>query len=96
MSYDVGDFYTNNKCYILPTIETWLLGVLNSNALWLEFIGRTTMVRGSFYEATTQNIEKHSFLVKAITKRGQKISQSTFIYELTVKLVVNVLHSLKL
>ena len=32
------------------------LALLNSNCLWLAFSGFTTMVRGGYYEATTQNI----------------------------------------
>ena len=57
-SYESQSFYINNKCYISATGDWFLLGLLNSNCIWTLFTSMTTMVRGGFYEATSQNIEK--------------------------------------
>jgi type I restriction-modification system DNA methylase subunit len=57
-SLDKHCSYTNNKCYITTNFDNLLLGLLNSNVIWFIFKNLTTMVRGGFYEATTQNIEK--------------------------------------
>jgi len=57
-SYDTSDIFCNNKAYIIPNADYFLLGYLNSNIFWFMFTSMTTMVRGGYYEATTQNIEK--------------------------------------
>lgn len=57
-SLDTTGVYTNNKCYIHSGADSYLLGLLNSNCVWFVFKSMTTMVRGGFYEATSQNIEK--------------------------------------
>ena len=57
-SIDKRNSYTNNKCYITANFDDFLLGLLNSKITWFVFKSLTTMVRGGFYEATTQNIEK--------------------------------------
>jgi type I restriction-modification system DNA methylase subunit len=54
---DSSGIYANNKAYIVPNAGYFELGLFISKALWLVFTGLTTMVRGGFYEATTQNIE---------------------------------------
>lgn len=55
-SYDNTNYFTNNKCYISITGDRFLLGLLNSNVMWMVFSSMTTMMRGGFYEATTQNV----------------------------------------
>ncbi|MBE0470359.1 MAG: N-6 DNA methylase [Methyloprofundus sp.] len=57
-SMDSTSVYTNNKCYIHPNADFYLLGLMNSSTVWFFFKAITTMVRGGFFEATTQNIEK--------------------------------------
>ena len=55
-SYNTNGYFTNNKCYISTTGDWFLLGLLNSSIMWMVFSSMTTMMRGGFYEATTQNI----------------------------------------
>lgn len=55
-SFNTNGYFTNNKCYISTTGDWFLLGLLNSNIMWMVFSSITTMMRGGFYEATTQNI----------------------------------------
>ncbi|HHC74966.1 MAG TPA: type I restriction endonuclease subunit M, partial [Thiothrix sp.] len=57
-SFDMNKNYSNNKAYIIPNSDSFLLGYLNSNVCWFVFTAMTTMVRGGFFEATTQNIVK--------------------------------------
>lgn len=57
-SLDADNLYLNNKCYIFPNGSWYELGLLNSSVVWFVFKGFTTMVRGGYYEATTQNTEK--------------------------------------
>ncbi len=59
-SYDTSQIFCNNKAYIIPSSDYFLLGYLNSNIFWFMFTSMTTMVSGGYYEATTQNIEKIS------------------------------------
>lgn len=56
--FDRNQFYSNNKTYIVPNVSNFELGLFTSKPLWLVFTGMTTMVRGGFYEATTQNVER--------------------------------------
>ncbi len=57
-SFDTQNLFTNNKCYIFPNTGYFELGILQSHVIWFIFTSLTTMMRGGFYEATTQNIEK--------------------------------------
>lgn len=54
---DTGSF-SNNKTYFVPGDDAYLLGLLNSRALWFVFAGLTTAVRGGFREHTVQHIER--------------------------------------
>ncbi len=55
---DKNNYYCNNKAYIFPNSGFFELALLNSNCIWLAFSGLTTMVRGGYYEATSQNINR--------------------------------------
>ncbi len=57
-SIDKSHLYTNNKCYIWANAGYFELGLMNSKCSWYIFTSMTTMMRGGYYEATTQNIEK--------------------------------------
>lgn len=43
--YDIEGYYTNDKTYIIPSNDLYLLGLLNSNLIWL-FLKRTCSVLG--------------------------------------------------
>jgi hypothetical protein len=72
-SYDRSQVFCNNKAYIIPDSDYFLLGYLNSNIFWFMFTSMTTMVSGGYYEATTQNIEKIS-IPKATDEQKQAIA----------------------
>ncbi|MCF6219873.1 MAG: BREX-1 system adenine-specific DNA-methyltransferase PglX [Robiginitomaculum sp.] len=55
-SFDEKNYFTNNKCYIFPNTGWFELALLNSSSLWFVFSRITTMMRGGYYEATTQNV----------------------------------------
>lgn len=76
-SFDNDKYYTNNKCYISSTGDRYLLGLLCSNVLFFYFTSITTMVRGGFYEATTQNIEKLPIPEKPKNEKISAIAEST-------------------
>jgi len=57
-SIDVKGFFSNNKSYFIPVEDWYLLALLSSKSLWLVFTGMTTAVKGGYYEATAQHIEK--------------------------------------
>jgi len=50
--------YVNCKGYLTTDFDNFLLGLLNSKTIWFIFKNTTTMVRGGFYEAKNQIIEK--------------------------------------
>lgn len=56
-SIDTSHIYTNNKCYIWADAGYFEIGLMNSKCSWYVFTSTTTMMRGGYFEATTQNIE---------------------------------------
>lgn len=57
-NYDTSNVFCNNKAYVITNGGYFLLGYLNSRIFWFIFTSMTTMMRGGYYEATTQNIER--------------------------------------
>lgn len=51
---DSDRFYTNNRGYILDA-DHFALSLLNSRLVWFFLTGVTSILRGGFFEATTQN-----------------------------------------
>jgi hypothetical protein len=49
-SYDKEKLYTNQKCFIIPTKDLFLLGVLNSELMYFWFEMYLPKLRGGFYE----------------------------------------------
>ena len=49
-TYDVSNFYTNQKCYIISLDDKYLLGVLNSKLSNFLFEMMLPKLRGGFYE----------------------------------------------
>ncbi|WP_217353984.1 Eco57I restriction-modification methylase domain-containing protein [Ruegeria arenilitoris] len=50
--------YFNNKCYFVPTSDTWLAAYLNSKLGWFVVTERTVPVRGGFHQMHSQFIEQ--------------------------------------
>lgn len=55
---DEAGFFSNNKTFFVASGDLYLLGLLNSRALWFVFGGSSTAVRGGFREHATQWIEQ--------------------------------------
>lgn len=49
--------YSNDKSYIIPTTDQFLLGLLNSKLFWNLLINLCPFVRGGFYELRSQYVE---------------------------------------
>ena len=54
---DTGSF-SNDKTYFIPNGDNFLLGLLNSKAMWFVFCGFSPAVRGGWREHRVQYIEK--------------------------------------
>ena len=48
-TFDVNGFYTNNKCFIIPTSDKYLLGLLNSHLFLFLFKKLLPQLRGGFF-----------------------------------------------
>jgi type I restriction-modification system DNA methylase subunit len=57
-SLDKSQVFCNCKAYIISNADYFLLGYLNSSVFWFIFSSLTTMMRGGYYEAKNQVIEK--------------------------------------
>lgn len=49
-TYDIEGSYTNQKCFIIPTNDKYLLGILNSSLTFFLFRNILPKLRGDFYE----------------------------------------------
>jgi len=49
-TFDTGRFYTNQKCFIIPVDDKYLLGILNSSVTYYLFRVILPKLRGGFYE----------------------------------------------
>lgn len=56
-SVDRTGFFSNDKSYLIPAADWYLLALLNSRALWFIIQGMAPPVRGGFYECRVQYIE---------------------------------------
>ena len=56
-SYDNKGFYSNDKSYIIPNSDYYLLGLLNSKVIWLYLKSICPFVRGGYYELRIQYVE---------------------------------------
>jgi type I restriction-modification system DNA methylase subunit len=55
--FNLTNHYSNDKSYIVPTTEQFLLGLLNSKLFWFLLINLCPCVRGGFYELRSQYVE---------------------------------------
>jgi type II restriction/modification system DNA methylase subunit YeeA len=49
-TFDDNGIYTNQKCFIIPTTDKYLLGILNSSVIFFLFKHMLPKLRGDFYE----------------------------------------------
>lgn len=55
--FDSVSFFSNDKSYILPKGDQFLLGLLNSNCYWMLITSMCPFVRGGYYELRSYYIE---------------------------------------
>lgn len=65
--------YSNDKSYILPASDWWLLGLLNSSAYWFLMKAMAPAVRGGFHELRIQYMEQLP-IPKASDEEQQQIA----------------------
>lgn len=57
-TYDTSKSFLGNTAYIIPTDETWLLGLLNSKLLWWFYLNLSSIIRGGFVRFIAQYMEQ--------------------------------------
>jgi hypothetical protein len=57
-SYDNESYYLANTMYLLPTNKTWLLGLLNSNAVFWVYSKSSSQIRGGFVRFIAQYVSE--------------------------------------
>ncbi len=83
-TYDTTGFYTNQKCYIIPKNDFYLLGILNSKIMMFFFETKIPKLRGGFFEpsfvfmkdfpvrkidvSNTTDVKKHDQMVALVTR----------------------------
>ncbi|MEN8169738.1 MAG: N-6 DNA methylase [Pseudomonadota bacterium] len=55
--YNAEGHYSNDKCYILPTDDSYVYGLLTSNALWFLIKALCPPKRGGYHELRVQYME---------------------------------------
>ena len=53
-----GRYFLGNTLYLLPTKETWLLGLLNSKAVFWFYTKTSTQIRGGFVRFIAQYVSQ--------------------------------------
>ena len=57
-SFDDGGYFLGNTLYLLPTKEMWLLGLLNSKAVFWFYTKTSTQIRGGFVRFIAQYVSQ--------------------------------------
>ena len=57
-SFDDNGYFLGNTSYLLPTKEMWLLGLLNSKAVFWFYTKTSTQIRGSFVRFIAQYVSQ--------------------------------------
>lgn len=57
-TYDTSQAFLGNTAYIIPTDETWLLGLLNSKLMWWFYLNLSSIIRGGFVRFIAQYMEQ--------------------------------------
>ena len=65
-----GGYFLGNTSYLLPTREMWLLGLLNSKAVFWFYTKTSTQIRGGFVRFIAQYVSQ--IPIPSI-KPGQKV-----------------------
>jgi type I restriction-modification system DNA methylase subunit len=75
-SMEKAGFFLNNKCFFIPSDDTFLLTLLNSSCFWFQLISLARLKRGGYIEAEAQYIEQlcvPEIASKSIQAAGTKL-----------------------
>ena len=102
--YDTSGKYTNNKAFVIPTNDKYLLGVLGSNLVWRFLANTCTSVQGGALElksiymsqipipmASSDERQKMTYLVDCCLESGGRASA---LFENQIEELVNKLYGL--
>ena len=74
-TYDTGKFFLGNTAYIIPTDETWLLGLLNSKLIWWFYLSLSSMIRGGFVRFIAQYMEQLPIIATTAAQKATIIER---------------------
>ena len=78
-SFDDGGYFLGNTSYLLPTKEMWLLGLLNSKAVFWFYTKTSTQIRGGFVRFIAQYVSQ---IPIPTIKTAQKTSISEMVNQI--------------
>jgi len=96
--------YSNDKSYIIPTADQFLLGLLNSKITWFLLISLCPFVRGGFYELRSQYVEtlpippatdEQKTKIGDLAKECQTLSEARYQIENDTRLTISTLGTFK-
>ncbi|HEU0219625.1 MAG TPA: DNA methyltransferase [Gallionella sp.] len=70
-SFETKSYYSNDKSYIIPNADYFLLGLLNSKICWSLISAMCPSVRGGFYEVRVQYIETLPIPAASAARRSE-------------------------
>jgi adenine-specific DNA-methyltransferase len=80
---DEDSFYTNQKCFIIPVNDRFLLSILNSNVTYFLFKHLLPTLRGGFYEPSS--IYFKTFPIPSVSEENQQYCVDLVTQILTAK-----------
>ena len=83
---DYNNLYTNQRCFIIPREDYYLLGILNSKLFFFLFKNKLPKLRGGYYEPSYVFLK--NFPIKTIDKKNHTEKQQ---HDLIVTLVKKML-----
>ncbi len=57
-TWDESEAFLGNTAYIIPTTETWLVGLLNSKVIWWLYLNKSSIIQGGFVRFIAQYMEQ--------------------------------------
>lgn len=74
-AFDNKEYYTNQKCFIIPRDDKYLLGLLNSKLFYFLFENILPKLRGNFYEPSYSYLKTFPIVVPKSKKIKQEVEQ---------------------
>jgi hypothetical protein len=72
-TFDSGGTFTNQKCFIIPIDDKYLLGLLNSSVTYYLFTSILPKLRGGFYEPSLVYFKEFPIRSIDVTKPEEKV-----------------------